>query len=700
MSFQNATFEYPKSSKWPAFSGGLVNNTTNTLLADHYSPYLRNARLEGSSIVTRPGHSQFKVLPSTWNGFGISGYLRSNPANDRLIVRHNASATEKLVSYTDAWVATNIQTTYSKTATTIGFTASTPATITDSWNWFITAGFKSGDRITITGSASNNKTVTVNSVAAGVITLVRWETFIVEWAWATVTLTSQRVSVDDKMSFTNIWDDLYCYNGTNFGKLTGTTYIPIAPQISQELTGTTISFSATDNSINVSWWLTFNINVISDTITVIGSANNNGTYEIDSIESTTKIKIKNATLITEWAWASMTLIRRTLPSAPKFGTFFAWCHWVAWTEDTGWSNKLYKSPNNNHSNFYSAWADVFSFPENVTGIVASAQAIFAFTKNTIHTCTIGDQVASNGVLTFSFKSIAATEWANNNSTIVSVGSDVYYMTPTGKINKIQRGYNINGFEIQALSDKPLAGISTLTQNLDEDQSAATAHYYTQESVIKWFVKSKWSAFNDICIVYDVDRQQFLQDTNKPFYDLAFFHWKNYALSQFNPTIFIDEYGTDDDGAGIDFEFWTKSFDEWESTLKKCYWESRTSVDISKLTELTQEVYTDSEVYYNGEFRWTLIDTKTIDIDNIDEASWIGGIGTEPVGTFPIGMEWAPSTVADMYPVDILRTKWDLNKKGNQIAFRYYSNKVWAKVRLKRLWYKREILSGFATQLTN
>jgi hypothetical protein len=99
-------------------------------------------------------------------------------------------------------------------------------------------------------------------------------------------------------------------------------------------------------------------------------------------------------------------------------------------------------------------------------------------------------------------------------------------------------------------------------------------------------------------VYDVDRKQFLQDTNKPFYDVTFFHGKNYALSEFNPTIFIDEYGTDDDGSGIDFEFWTKSFDEGEPSLKKCYWESRTSVDISQLAELTQEIYTDAEVFYN------------------------------------------------------------------------------------------------------
>lgn len=51
------------------------------------------------------------------------------------------------------------------TATTISFTAGTK-TISDSANGFVTARFKQGTQIVITGTASNNGTFTIVSVAA------------------------------------------------------------------------------------------------------------------------------------------------------------------------------------------------------------------------------------------------------------------------------------------------------------------------------------------------------------------------------------------------------------------------------------------------------------------------------------------------------------------------------------------------------
>jgi hypothetical protein len=64
--------------------------------------------------------------------------------------------------------------------TTLAFvTGSTPDTITDSGNGFLTAGFRAGDIITITGAttSANNGTYTIGSVAAGVITLVSGQSF-------------------------------------------------------------------------------------------------------------------------------------------------------------------------------------------------------------------------------------------------------------------------------------------------------------------------------------------------------------------------------------------------------------------------------------------------------------------------------------------------------------------------------------------
>lgn len=86
-------------------------------------------------------------------------------------------------------------------AATIAFNENTPAddTITDSGNGFLVAGFQAGDQITVAGSASNDGTYTVASVAAGTITLLARNDLTTEAAGATVTLTAPK-SVPDGIS--------------------------------------------------------------------------------------------------------------------------------------------------------------------------------------------------------------------------------------------------------------------------------------------------------------------------------------------------------------------------------------------------------------------------------------------------------------------------------------------------------------------
>jgi len=56
-------------------------------------------------------------------------------------------------------------------ATTISFSDANPDTILDSGNGFVTAGFITGDEITVAGSTSNNGTYIIATVAAGTLTL-------------------------------------------------------------------------------------------------------------------------------------------------------------------------------------------------------------------------------------------------------------------------------------------------------------------------------------------------------------------------------------------------------------------------------------------------------------------------------------------------------------------------------------------------
>ena len=83
-------------------------------------------------------------------------------------------------------------------AATIAFNENTPDsdTITDSGNGFLTAGFQAGDQITVSGSASNDGTYTISSVAAGTITLLARNDLATEAAGATVVLTAPKTVPD------------------------------------------------------------------------------------------------------------------------------------------------------------------------------------------------------------------------------------------------------------------------------------------------------------------------------------------------------------------------------------------------------------------------------------------------------------------------------------------------------------------------
>jgi len=266
-------------------------------------------------------------------------------------------------------------------------------------------------------------------------------------------------------------------------------------------------------------------------------------------------------------------------------------------------------------------------------MVCTAQSIFVFTKNTVHVADLGSQVQTAGVVTFSFRALQTTEGSTNHASLCAVGSDVYYVSPSNSINKIIRGSNVYGFEVVALSQRKYKGINNIAELLVLNQTLVHSQSHPQQNLVKFFFQQNGSTICDYCIVYDVIKDMFILDTNKYFYDETFFHGYVYAVSNVTTEVFKDEFGWDDAGSAISFEYWTKAFDEGEATLKKCYWEARTDVAFSELASLTQEIWINSQVNVNGNFQGKLVDTITVDDSSVELE--VGGIGTEETGTFPV-----------------------------------------------------------------
>ena len=112
--------------------------------------------------------------------------------------------------------------------TTIAFVAGTPgsvaATITDSANGFVTAGFAAGDKLTVTGSSGNSSNFTIGSVAAGVITLIMSDVLVVEAAGPSITMYNQTGPTwKYARFFSSISGRALTYNGVSYTYTGGET---------------------------------------------------------------------------------------------------------------------------------------------------------------------------------------------------------------------------------------------------------------------------------------------------------------------------------------------------------------------------------------------------------------------------------------------------------------------------------------------
>jgi hypothetical protein len=209
--------------------------------------------------------------------------------------------------------------------------------------------------------------------------------------------------------------------------------------------------------------------------------------------------------------------------------------WISW--DTSQPNKLYRSNASKSDDFVNG--GVYSLTSPVTGLCASLQTLYIFTESTIDMMNSWTIKQVWSTLDYSSIPVEANEWAYNHNCIVAYGRSVFFLSNSLKIKKVSP--NQFTYDIEELSHRANRGITHTMDNLDSDQSTSFAYGIPEKQIIKWHLKSKWSPYNDLCIVYNVEYDEFMVDTNKVFYGGINFNGWNYTISQLEPKIFQDEY---------------------------------------------------------------------------------------------------------------------------------------------------------------
>ena len=65
----------------------------------------------------------------------------------------------------------------------------------------------------------------------------------------------------------------------------------------------------------------------------------------------------------------------------------------------------------------------------------------------------------------------------------------------------------------------------LNEVLDDSQELAFWYFYDPDKTVKFHVRSKWSSYNDLVVVYDMVNKTFHVDTNKKFWSYCVLNWK-------------------------------------------------------------------------------------------------------------------------------------------------------------------------------
>ena len=96
------------------------------------------------------------------------------------------------------------------------------------------------------------------------------------------------------------------------------------------------------------------------------------------------------------------------------------------------------------------------------------------------------------------------------------------------------------YDSQDISHRNGYGIAKTMNTLDKDQSRSFVYHNPREQIIKFFVKTKGATWNDLCIVYNYQYDQFMADSNKPFSGGVWYQDKKYTCSALEPKIILDE----------------------------------------------------------------------------------------------------------------------------------------------------------------
>lgn len=220
------------------------------------------------------------------------------------------------------------------------------------------------------------------------------------------------------------------------------------------------------------------------------------------------------------------------------------------------SNVLYKSragrkeEPNNILDFTGAGSEELYFRSKITGIVGTREQLFVRTEDTIE---IIQQSEIGGVRNLISIPIAGMNEPANPNMIVTADDKIFFWTKENMMKSLNYVQGVSETAVGDVSHREDMSIKDFIDSLDEDQSTSFGYYHRKNKTIHWHLRPKGEPYTTVVLVYDLDTDSFLIDTNKFFTCIVNHKLGYYAGSANEHVVYQDEYGNADDGQAIQWE---------------------------------------------------------------------------------------------------------------------------------------------------
>lgn len=317
-----------------------------------------------------------------------------------------------------------------------------------------------------------------------------------------------------------------------------------------------------------------------------------------------------------------------------------------------------------------------TYDSNVIGLKGTMNWLYTFLENKVEYLGANALQNVSGSATFISTPLGEGSAPISNSCIVASGDKIFYISRNLQVQTVNFIQGAENPSIGELSARPVVGIRELLKNVSTVQPTAFWYYNENFKLVQFHLRSVWSAYNDLVLVYDLINDTWSIDTGKNYNYVVRMGFDYYGFSDTNTCIYKDDTGYSDNWSAIETKIRAWGYN-MNSIMHKLFWGFYTAWAIWFLTELQYSISIDGNSVFEDVIN-----------GNLFLSGWMGELSGNPLSGEPVAGYL--SYTSERAPFDRICDEWRIYETGKRITIEISSTSQIQDFLLDMLWFRYEI----------